>query len=215
MCWRELVWDCLRDHHRVSSPGINPRLETHGLERSLRQLRRLQHPAPPAHLLPVLKALPAADEFDQQYSRVFSKSQAYARAKMHFGLVSGAINCIEGLLVLVNIDKLWNLACSFLSSPSPIPCALSFVVLSSALGMITSIPASYYKTFVLEEKYGFNKTTFGTWVQDQVKTTLLSIAIGLPLTAAGLWIIEWQGPQFVQYLTGFFLAIQVLASQLS
>jgi STE24 endopeptidase len=164
--------------------------------------------------VPVLAGLPSESEsLDEHSSRVFFKSQKYARAKMQFGLVTSAINCVEGLLVLLNIDKLWHFAGSFLSKPAPIPSALSYLVVSSALSMLTSLPASYYKTFVLEKEHGFNKSTRKTWIIDQIKTTVLSMAIGLPLTAAALWIIEWQGPKFVQYLTGFILAIQMVASE--
>lgn len=55
------------------------------------------------------------------------------------------------------------------------------------------IPISYYETFVLEEKYGFNKTTRRLFVADLLKALALGTVIGLPFRAAFLWIINWAG----------------------
>jgi len=57
----------------------------------------------------------------------------------------------------------------------------AFVLISSVL----DLPFDYYRQFVLEEKFGFNKMTPGLFIVDLIKSTLLGAAIGLPL----LWII--------------------------
>lgn len=58
---------------------------------------------------------------------------------------------------------------------------------------IPVIPLSYYQTFVLEEKYGFNKTTKGLFVADLIKGWALGGVIGLPFLALFLSIIRWAG----------------------
>lgn len=58
---------------------------------------------------------------------------------------------------------------------------------------IPVIPLSYYQTFVLEEQYGFNKTTKGLFVADLFKGWALGGAIGLPFLALFLSIIKWAG----------------------
>ena len=57
--------------------------------------------------------------------------------------------------------------------------------------MIISIPISYYSTFVIEERFGFNKTTLKTFFIDLVKGTLMSLIIGGILLGAALFIYNY------------------------
>lgn len=66
-----------------------------------------------------------------------------------------------------------------------------------------SLPWSYYYHFVLEERYGFNKQTVRLWAMDQIKSYALGAAIGLPILAAFLKVIEWAGKGFVPFLMLF------------
>ena len=56
------------------------------------------------------------------------------------------------------------------------------------VSMIGNLPISYYSTFVIEEKFGFNKTTKKLFVMDSIKQLLLSVALGLPVIALIAWI---------------------------
>lgn len=60
---------------------------------------------------------------------------------------------------------------------------LFFFALLGIIGIIINLPISYYQTFVLEEKFGFNKTTLKTFVTDQIKQVILSFIIGGVLLA--------------------------------
>ena len=197
----------------------------------LRQLKALSHALPPANLVPALRALPSKSEDGLDSAGVFKASQRYARAKLQFGcvlscessvqlltlkysLVTSAISFVESLATLHFIDKLWSYSVQLLSNRgmavTPIRASLSFMIFTSALGMITSLPASYYKTFVLEERFGFNKTTKKTWVLDLVKSTALGAALGLPLAAAGLKIVELAGQNFVWKMMQFLIVLRAL-----
>ncbi|MCK5902861.1 MAG: M48 family metallopeptidase [Cocleimonas sp.] len=66
---------------------------------------------------------------------------------------------------------------------------LSFMLLASLI----DIPATLYRNFVLEEKFGFNKLTLKTFFVDLFKNTLLSLAIGVPLIVLILWLMESAG----------------------
>jgi STE24 endopeptidase len=68
---------------------------------------------------------------------------------------------------------------------------------------LPTIPPSLYQTFVLEEKHGFNKTTLGLFFADMLKTQLVTAALGLPLLAGFLKVIDWAGDSFVLYLMAF------------
>lgn len=76
----------------------------------------------------------------------------------------------------------------------------------SALMIVSSIPSlpwSYYYTFVLEEKHGFNKSTKKLWIMDQIKTWVLVAVFGLPILAGFLKIVDWAGKSFVPWLMLF------------
>ena len=67
---------------------------------------------------------------------------------------------------------------------------VSFVGILIVLAAITGLPTSYYATFVIEEKFGFNKTTKKLFIADNIKQTLLSLALGLPLIGLIAWIYQ-------------------------
>jgi len=68
---------------------------------------------------------------------------------------------------------------------------------------LPSLPWSYYYTFTLEERHGFNKSTKKLWIADQIKTTGLMAVFGLPILAGFLKVIDWAGRSFVPWLMLF------------
>lgn len=82
---------------------------------------------------------------------------------------------------------------------------LAFTLVSSLL----DIPFSLYSTFVIEEKFGFNRTTMQTFITDMLKAGVLSIIIGTPLIYVILWLMQQMGELWWLYtwcvLTGFTL----------
>jgi len=70
---------------------------------------------------------------------------------------------------------------------------LLFVSVLGLIKLILSLPFSVYSTFVIEEKFGFNKTTAKTFIMDMVKGLTLSILIGGPLLAGILYFFEAAG----------------------
>ncbi len=84
---------------------------------------------------------------------------------------------------------------------------LSMMIISSLL----DLPFSLYSTFVIEEKFGFNRTTIKTFIIDMAKGALLSVALGVPLIWVILWLMEQAGDFWWLYtwvvLTAFSLFI--------
>jgi len=85
-----------------------------------------------------------------------------------------------------------------------------FCFLNIVIGMIESIPISFYSDFVIEEKHGFNKKTVKLFFTDLVKQTLLTIAIGGPLLVAMIWIVKWGGKTFYIYLWAFSTLVTIV-----
>jgi STE24 endopeptidase len=87
-------------------------------------------------------------------------------------------------------------------------------ILTLALTVL-GLPFSYYRTFVLEEKYGFNKTTHRTFVMDVLKGLVLSALLGLPVLALILWFFEATGTYSWIYCWGFVTVFQLVMSFLA
>ena len=71
-----------------------------------------------------------------------------------------------------------------------------FIAILIVFSIIATLPAAYYSTFVIEEKFGFNKSTKKLFFQDAIKQLLISLAVGLPLLYAVAWIYQELQSQF-------------------
>ncbi|KAJ5438766.1 CAAX prenyl protease 1 [Penicillium daleae] len=151
--------------------------------------------------------------------KVFDQSQAYGRAKAKFGFVSGLYGQIQNLVFVYGdvLPKLWGIAGFVLARYFPdrfqgeISQTLLFIFGFNILSTILSLPVSYYNTFVLEEKFGFNKQTLKLWVTDMLKGQMLGIVLGTPIISAVLKIVQKTGNSFFYYLWLFGVFVQVFA----
>ena len=148
-----------------------------------------------------------ADEYDT--------AKEYTRTRTRFGLVSSTF----GLAVLLafwfaggfewldTIVRGWHFGI--------IVTGLLYIgILVLGRGAL-SLPFSLYSTFVIEERFGFNETTFSTFVLDLLKSLALGVAIGGPLLAALLWFFQSTGPYGWVYawivVTAVMLLLQFFA----
>ncbi len=121
------------------------------------------------------------------------KAADYTQAKGGFGRKELIISTVLLLFWTLGgglawLDGLWgNAGLSELYKGTAV--ILSFMLISSLI----DIPSSLYRTFVIEEKFGFNKLTIKTYLVDLVKGTLLSIVIGVPLIMLVLWLMNTAG----------------------
>jgi len=92
---------------------------------------------------------------------------------------------------------------------SPLLSGIAVIVSLLIFASILDLPFSLYSTFVVEQKFGFNQTTWQTWAFDLVKATTLMLIIGLPLIAIILWLMNQSGHYWWLYAwlvwTGFSL----------
>ena len=79
---------------------------------------------------------------------------------------------------------------------------LLFVVGLTVAAELLSLPFSWYATFRIESKYGFNKTTRGTYVADTIKGLLLSVILGGLILTLVVWFYQWAGEWFWLYAWG-------------
>ncbi len=117
------------------------------------------------------------------------KAANYTVAKARFGLLELAFGAavLLGWTLLGGLHALNQLLLSWLGSGMLQQLALlaAFAVISGLL----DLPGAWYQTFVIEQRYGFNKMTLGLWLADLAKSTLVGAAIGLPIVALILWLM--------------------------
>ena len=87
---------------------------------------------------------------------------------------------------------------------------LALFVSFAVIGSLIDLPFTLYQTFVIEERFGFNKMTFKLWLADAVKSSLLGALIGLPLAALILWLMGAAGTYWWLWTWGVWMAFNLL-----
>lgn len=161
-------------------------------------------------------AVPAA--FTQTVSLdAHQRAADYTLAKLRFGLVTMAFEAalLLGWTLLGGLDAL-NVAVRDAVLPRwgdmayQLALLAAFTLVSGAL----DLPFSWWSTFRLEQRYGFNRMTLGMWLGDLVKGVVIGALLGLPIAAVILWLMAAAGPSWWLWAwavwMGFNLLILVL-----
>jgi|KBSMisStandDraft_5_1062788.scaffolds.fasta_scaffold64415_4 STE24 endopeptidase len=75
---------------------------------------------------------------------------------------------------------------------------------------IVSLPFSWWQTFRIEERFGFNRMTLGLWLTDMAKGVAVAIVLGLPLLVLVLWLMRTAGALWWLWAWGAWMAFQLL-----
>ncbi len=140
----------------------------------------------------------------------FAKAADYTLAKSRFG--SGEMIYEAGVLAVVVFSGLlpWLWAMFDGLAPGAAWSGALFLVATMILIGLPGLPLAWWAQFRLEAKFGFNKSTLRLWVADQVKSTLLGLAIGFPLAWALLALVRWVGPGWWVWGFGLLFGFQLL-----
>lgn len=138
------------------------------------------------------------------------KAADYTIAKVRFSLLSTAVGAavLLGWTLLGGLDVLNQALLAWLGGGMWQQLALlaCFVLISGVI----DLPLSLYQTFVLEQRFGFNKMTLGLWLADLVKSTLLGAGIGLPVAALILWLMSAAGTSWWLWAWGVWMGFNLL-----
>ena len=145
----------------------------------------------------------------------YRKSQEYTRDSTHFNFVSSAFALALLLIFWFAHGFNWiDLLVRSWGLGEIINGLLYTGILMFAYSLVM-LPFSIYGTFVIEQLYGFNKTTPMTFITDRLKGLLLAVLLGAPLLAAILALFEITGPLAWLYcwaaVTGYLLIIEFIA----
>ena len=145
----------------------------------------------------------------------YRKSQEYIRVTTRFGLVRSAFTL--SLLLAFWFSGGFNYFDQVVRAWSFVPMVsgpLYIGILLLAYGLLT-LPFSIYGTFVIEEHFGFNRTTARTFFLDRVKGLGLTLLLGAPLLVGILALFEYAGPYAWLYcwaaVSVFSLLMQYIA----
>lgn len=132
------------------------------------------------------------DHYDQDK---YKKSQDYLKVNTRFGWISSTVSLLlllgfwflKGFQILDQTIRQFGLG--------PVFTGILFMGALILLKSLVSLPFTIYDTFVIEEAFGFNKTTVKVFITDLIKGLVLGILIGTPLLGAVLVFFEYAGPQ--------------------
>ena len=135
----------------------------------------------------------------------------YTVAKLRFGLLDLALGAavLLGWTLLGGLDALNGWLLSVLG-PRPLLQPLALLIAFTVINGLIELPTSLYQTFVIEERFGFNKMTWPLWLGDMLKSTLVSLAIGVPLAALVLWLMQATGEWWWLWTWGAWMAFSLL-----
>jgi STE24 endopeptidase len=148
-------------------------------------------------------------------AQTYRKSQEYTRVRLRFGMIKSLFDFtlliafwfIGGFNSLDQIVRSWGF--------NWIVTGLFYVGCLLLLRAVASLPFTIYSTFVIEERFGFNKTTAATFIADRLKGALLGVLLGAPLLAGILALFAYAGRAAWLYCwavsTLFTLIVQFVA----
>ena len=139
----------------------------------------------------------------------YKKSQDYKATNYKFAIWSSLFSLLLTLafLLLDGFEYVDTIARSY--ADKPIIIALIFFGIIMMASDIISTPFAYYKTFVIEEKFGFNKTTKRLFILDKLKGLIMMAIIGGGIISLIIWFYQLTGNQFWLYAWGIVTVFTV------
>jgi STE24 endopeptidase len=129
----------------------------------------------------------------------YEKSQSYKATNYKFSNITSIFSLILTLAFFYfdGFEYVDNIARSY-SSNNTIIALIFFGIIMLGSDLLTT-PFSYYKTFVIEENFGFNKTSMNTFILDKIKGWLMLVIVGTGILSLILWFYEVTGTNFWLY----------------
>ena len=141
------------------------------------------------------------ENFSSQISLdAHQKAADYTCAKTRLNYANICLDTV--LLLILTLGGGLNALNFFWSNwfSDPLLQGMIFILGTVLLMGLVEIPINYYRTFVIEKKFGFNKMTHSMFFVDLIKQGLLGILLGLPLLFGALWLMEKTGANWWLYV---------------
>jgi STE24 endopeptidase len=147
------------------------------------------------------------------------KAADYTVAKARFGMLEVAVGAVLVLVfTLGGLLQALSDAWAALFAPRSLAHGTALLLGLFLVQALVSLPLAFYRTFVLEQRFGFNRMTLGLFLADLAKQAALALALGVPLIVAVLWLMQRMGAYWWLYvwlvLTAFTLVFQLIFAPL-
>jgi STE24 endopeptidase len=128
------------------------------------------------------------------------KAADYSSLRTRFGMVHTVIDAVVLLVLTFGglLQTFDNWAAHWFDSD--ILRGAAFIGLFMLFSALIDLPFSYYRTFSIEARYGFNKMTKAMWLADLLKSAAVGAAFGVPLVLAVLWLMDKMGSLWWLYV---------------
>ncbi len=138
----------------------------------------------------------------------YQKSKAYKKVNSSFSLISNSMSFIVTLILLITGSFGWLSEVLEVYFQNPIWHALAFFGVITIASSLLGLPFSLYHTFVIEEKFGFNKTTKKLFFSDKIKSLALGAVVGAIIGYVLLYLVLEIGQNFWIY---FWIIITIFS----
>jgi len=139
----------------------------------------------------------------------YQEAQRYKKTRHQFATIRASLSLILTLVVFFLDGFAWLDTLVRQWSDHPIVIALLFFGLLMAANGIVNLPFSYYSTFVIEERFGFNKASLRTFIGDKIKGAFLGVLLGGGLLAGIMWFFLQDPANFWLYAWGLVAAFSL------
>lgn len=138
------------------------------------------------------------------------KAADYTCAKTRLGYINIALDTV--LLLALTLGGGLNFLASFWADELNEPMTQGMALIISAMLILSAaeLPLSYYRTFVIEQQFGFNKMTPAMFFADLAKQAALGALLGVPLLFGVLWLMEKMGANWWLYAWLAWMAFNLL-----
>jgi STE24 endopeptidase len=140
----------------------------------------------------------------------FAKAADYTLAKSRFGSIEMVYEAIVLAVVVFSGLLPWLWARFDALAPGAAWSGALFLVVTMILLGLPGLPLAWWSQFRLEARYGFNQSTLGLWISDQIKSTLLGLVIGFPLAWGLLALVGRMGSLWWVWGFGLMFGFQLL-----
>jgi len=139
----------------------------------------------------------------------YRKTQLYQKDNNKLSFWSSTFNVILIVLMISTGGFAWIDDMARNINANPIFISLLFFGIIGLASDLINIPFSWYDSFVIEKKYGFNKMTHRTFVTDHIKSWFLALLVGVPVLGLITWFYYKSGAEFWLYAWGLITLFSV------
>lgn len=166
-------------------------------QRQLRHIAQYRAEVPPAFAGRIsLQAHQKAADYTSDKVRLGQIELFYSSALLLLWTLGGGLNWLDGQWSNWLSNPLWR--------------GVAFVISMILIGSLLDLPFSLYRTFVIETRYGFNRTRPLLFISDLIKGMLLTLAIGTPLLWVVLWLMQSAGTLWWIYVWAVWMGFSLL-----